>query len=144
MTRPRSIILFERTFIIATVLSFISLAVEYRTNPTAFSVETSDDPLAPWLAVGVIALVAVVSWALWYGVARRASMVAKWLVVTFLVLSAISLGFLWFYPEPNAYLANVINTVACVFNAVAAWALFRTDARDWFAGRPVDLEETFR
>lgn len=144
MKRPRSIILFEWTFIIATALSFVALVIDYSTDPAAFAIEKSDDPLAIWVSLAVIAFFAVVSWALWYGVARRASVVAKWLVVAFFVLGTGAVTFAWIYPEPNTYIANAIDTLACVLNGVAAWALFRADALDWFAGRPVDLEETFR
>lgn len=134
MTRPRSIVTFELCYLVACVLG-IANSVIVRSQAPAPS------PLGGGLGLGVHVVGLIVSLAitiaLWYFVARRGSVVAKWIVVLFFAVAAIAflraLGSGSFLLD----LPGCVAIVAFVLNAIAVWMLFRPDTRGWFAQAPV-------
>ena len=72
--------------------------------------------------------------------ARRASVVAKWVVVVLFGLSVIGLlGTLISYQVAGA-LSTVLSLVTFALTAWSVWLLFRPDAQRWFAGEDAQAD----
>ena len=148
MLRPTSIVNFERCYLGAVVIgllnSLFAVPAMMRTPQMAQA--------SAVLGTGFIYITAilslVISLLLWYFTARRASVVAKWIIVVFFVIGALAMirNVLTGFQGLVGTLPAVLSIVAVVFQAVAVYLLFRPDANAWFAGRRTgaDLGDTFR
>ena len=140
--RPISIVNFERCYLgalaVGLVNSLVSLPIMMRTPQVAQAMAT----FGPGFLYGTVALGIVVSLLLWYFAARRASVVAKWIIVVFFAFGVLGLlrNLTSGFPTP---VAGVLGIVAFVLQAVAVYLLFRPDAVAWFRGGGPDLEDTF-
>jgi hypothetical protein len=133
--RPNSIIMFERLFLASLALSAIASVLAY----DAILAELNRDPAVQQLGLGggFMGAIFVVGFAiyllLWFLIARRASTVAKWILVVFVALSlasfvaSLTAGFT---PDSGTLLALVIYAL----EVAAVWFLFRPDAAAWFKG----------
>jgi hypothetical protein len=80
-----------------------------------------------------IALGIAITLLLWYLVARRASSIAKWIVVLLFLFSLLtSLG----VGSGGISASEAVSLVALLLQAAAVYFLFRPDAKAWFAGTP--------
>ncbi len=143
--RPVSIVRFEQAYLASIIVWLVNLALggwglmvrqsqrqmeghpAFAGNPQMF------DVIPPTLAVAIGLL--VLFWlTLWYFAARRASVIAKWLIVVMTGLAVLRLPLvLASYPQVGA-LGTVLNAAATLLGAYAVWQLFRSDARVWFNG----------
>lgn len=146
--RPTSIIWFERLYLGAIMLGLVNLFVSWestmeimRADPNAAAF--GEGGLAGMM-IGIFAVSFMITLILWYFAARRASTVAKWIVVVFFVIGLLSL--------PNAIaigqfrgLQGLLLTIAWIMNATAIFMLFRPDAAQWFKGewQSPEIAETF-
>ena len=77
---------------------------------------------------------------IWYFVARRSSLVAKWIVTIVFCISVLGLLFnllmKTFVSPPSA----VLSIFAAVLNGIAIVMLFRPDAKIWF-GEGLDEDD---
>ena len=89
--RPISIVNFERCYLGAIVVglvnSFISIPVMMRTPKVAQAAAT----FGPGFLYGSILFGIVVTLLLWYFAARRASVVAKWIIVVFFAFGVLGI-----------------------------------------------------
>lgn len=138
--RPQSIVRFEQAYLGATLLWLVNLGLGWKTRldslnaHPAFAGNPQMAELAETMMIGTTVLMLVLWLLLWYFTARRASEVAKWVVVVLFALSAIGLPFtLMSYPVVGA-LSTLLSLGTFVFTGLAVWLLFRPDARNWFAG----------
>lgn len=149
MPRPKSIIAFEQCYLGSLVLGFIALAFGWGAQKALLArnpdvAQLNSGMLYASLFGGLI-LGAVITILLWYFAARRASVVAKWIIVVFfafgvlVLLSSLAKGTV----APG--LGGVISIANTVLQAVAVWMLFKPDSKAWFAdGRATNLDDTFR
>jgi hypothetical protein len=133
--RPKSIILFERLFLIFIVLTAVSAYLSY--GQTLAQIEANTDFKAlGWggAAVTITAILYVVFLLLlYYLIARRASVIAKWILVLVTVLSMTTL------PGAIAVQSGVPLILAVLTNLSALAAiilLFFPDARAWLGSTP--------
>lgn len=136
MPRPASILTFERCYLGAWLLGLVNLALTWGARVETASIGAggamSSGTLAGTLIAGVV-VGGIIALVLWYFVARRASTVAKWIVVVFYVFGV--LGILanlargTFAPG----LGGVLEIVGLVLQTIAVVMLFRPDAKAWFA-----------
>jgi hypothetical protein len=129
--RPRSIVMFERLFLASLVVSAVSSVLVYNTFVA--------DPAMQELGFGTPFLVGAFAFSfglyllLWFLIARKASNIAKWILVVFLALGVVSYAAsLTIEFTPGA--GEVLGLLAYVLEVAAVVFLFRTDAADWFAG----------
>lgn len=140
--RPVSIIQFERCYLgaiaIGVINSLLLLPATLRTMQ-ASAAAAAFGPAVVYASLGIGLLISLL---LWFFAARKASVVAKWIIVVFFAFAVLGLlrGVLTRF-APG--LPGVLQIVAFVLQAVAAYLLFRPDSNRWFAGRS-DLGETFR
>ena len=130
--RPQSIVNFERLYLGALLLGVINLALAW--NQTVASIEAQANASAgPTLMALAIVFGVVIPLLLWYFVARKASVVAKWILVGLFVLGlagvAVSLS-QGTYPKG---LGGILSAVSTLMQAAAIYFLFRPDAKAWFA-----------
>ena len=138
--RPQSIVRFELAYLGSVVLWLVNLALGWKarlgtleSNP-AFAGNPQMAELAQTMMIGTTVVMLVLWLLLWYFTARRASEVAKWVIVALFGLSVIGLPFtLMSYPVVGA-LSTVLSLAAFALTAYSVWLLFRPDARAWFAG----------
>ena len=136
--RPVSIIYFERLYAAALAIGLVSMVffweltmADVRSQPGVGLPPGLVDAIA-YAVIGAGYLIALL---LWFFIARRASSVAKWIWLVLFGLSVLGVVVqMAAGPEIEASLA--VDIVVTLIEAIAAWMLFRPDARAWFAGRP--------
>ncbi|MGB3378193.1 hypothetical protein [Allopontixanthobacter sediminis] len=130
--RPKSIILFERLYLASIAVTAINTWLTY--DRTLGQMER--DPTLGALGWGagmfmaVLAVSLLVSLLLYYLVAYRANVIAKWVLVAFTAFGLLGV------PGAFATLAGAELVTVLLLNLLALAAvvmLFRPDARDWFA-----------
>ncbi|WP_343519126.1 hypothetical protein [Sphingomonas sp.] len=144
--RPVSIVRFEQAYLASTVLWLVNLALGWKTrlgslegNP-GFAGNPQMAELAQTMMIGTTVFMLILWLLLWYFTARRASEVAKWVVVALFGLSVAGLPFtLMSYPIVGM-LSVALSLLAFALTAYAVWMLFRPDARAWFAGNEPEAE----
>ena len=139
--RPPSIVKFERLFLAALALGVISLVVSYE----AATAQLAREPTLRQLGIGGSEIFLGISAAwlaiyllLWFLITRKASNVAKWILV---ILSA--LGALFFVPALAGpwNLGLLLNLAYYALELAAVACLFQADAVAWLKGKP-DTDQT--
>lgn len=139
--RPKSIVIFDRLFLTALVLSLINGLLSYSAIGQRFQTDPALAPMqsfaGPFLIVSMLFGFGI-SLLLWYFISRRASDVAKWILVAFTAFGI--LGLVQNLRQPMLGTTVLAATFALTaLQVAAAFFLFRPDARAWFAGTaPVD------
>lgn len=133
MHRPAEIVTFERCYLLAYVFGAANTAVHWRAYQALPQVAAANETLGPWYVWAVTLVGLLVPILLWYLVARRASNVARWVLVLLVAFGAAS--FLYslmsggFLGRP----AMLMSAAGTVLNVIAAVSLFRGGAPGWFA-----------
>lgn len=126
--RPQSIVNFERIYILSIILSIVAAFVGWDTMMANPAVQRFG-PNFVWITEAVSLIIMLL---LLYFIARRASVVAKWIFVILFLLGLIGflmqLGTLF-----QTGILGIIQIVQIVLQAIAVYLLFRPDARAWFA-----------
>lgn len=132
--RPQSIVMFERLFLASLVLSVLSFLMDYGTMTEMMQNDAAARQLG--LGTGFMVTVAVVGYALylllWYLIARRASNLAKWILVVFVALGVITLlGTL----SSTWTVSKIIGLAVYALEIAAIVHLFRPDAKAWLSDK---------
>lgn len=146
--RPVSIVRFEQAYLASVLLWLVNLALGWKarlgaleSNP-GFAGNPQVAELAQTMMIGTAVFMLILWLLLWYFTARRASEVAKWVIVALFGLSVVGLPFtLMSYPVVGV-LSVVISALAFLFFAWSVWLLFQPDARAWFAGEDAKAPAT--
>ena len=131
--RPASIVMFERLFFASLVLSVVSFIIGY----DAMTEQMANEPtlqqvgIGSGLMVGTMVASLTIYLLLWFFIARKASSVAKWILVALLALSVIALPAMLMGPWD---LRMILGLAVYALEVVAAVFLFRPDAGAWFKG----------
>lgn len=130
--RPKSIIQFEQVYIAMIVVGLISTALNWNTAVAQLAANPMTAQFGPGFLIGSAVVGLVVNLLLLYYVARKASVVAKWIVVVFTVVGVLfALPGLFSNVLPP--LVGILTVVSIVLSVIAACLLFRPDANAWFA-----------
>lgn len=134
--RPQSIIRFERLYLSAFVIGLLSTFQNWEVRQRMMEQGAGGTNLA-WLGPAASAIGVVIALSLWYFVARRASVIAKWIVVVLAAWGAVLLAILAFglIAGRGAPTLLLVGAAQNVLYIVAAAMLFGPDARAWF-GEP--------
>lgn len=137
MERPQSIIWFERSYLGAVAVGLVNTATNWSGVQEQIAATPNSELLPSWFFGATIAVGLAINLTLWYFVARRGSVVAKWIVTVFFAIGL--LGVLRAATSESVPpTLNVFAVVALVLQAVAVFMLFRGDAKPWFSGnKPV-------
>lgn len=133
--RPPSIVTFERLYLGALAIGLVATAISWRANDALLAGNPASAHLAAWFLPLSTLASTVLMLALWHGIARRRSVIVKWILVgwTALVVLAALPGALALVqgqvPMAGPALLALASTI---LQAVAAAMLFNADARHWF------------
>lgn len=135
--RPQSIIWFERLYVLSFVFGLASTVQNWSVRADLLRQNSLTRDLA-WLAPASSIVGLLIAVAIWYLVARRGSVVAKWLVVLFAGWGGIVLALLVFglsngRGDPGNLLIGLVQNLAYI---IAAVMLFQPDAKPWFGETP--------
>lgn len=131
--RPKSIILFERLYLASIATGVVITILTYERTIAQIGREPSMAALG-WGAgtfVIIFAISMAVSLLLYYLIAYRANVIAKWVLVAFTAIGFLGLRGAISAPD-GLELAAVVLMNLLALGAVIM--LFRGDARSWFAG----------
>ena len=146
--RPTSIVNFERCYLGAILIGFVNSLLILPTMMRTPQVAQATALVGGSFIYGTMAIGLIITLLLWYFAARRASAVAKWIIVVFFAFGVLGMirNLTSGFASVPAGLSRVLVIVAFVLQAVAVYLLFRPDAAAWFRReRGVDdLGETFR
>lgn len=129
--RPQSILMFERLYLASLAIGIVNFVLSF---DQAVSMVQNDPELAE-LGLGSGFVIAtssfsfLISLLLWYLIARRASSIAKWILV---ILTAFGFIFMLFDSSSYGGVSGTITWITTILQLVALVFLFRPDAKDWF------------
>lgn len=131
MKRPLAITWFGRLYLSSAILSFIFTLVYYP-QLRAWTLERGS---APGAILGVSLLGLLATFAFWYFIAKRASTIAKWVLVvaTAVGLASYIAGYQAYLEFGVAYF--IIDAMLRLLTLTACAFLFRADAAEWFRNR---------
>lgn len=134
--RPASIVMFERLFLAAVVLSVINFFVGYdamidqiEREPAMRQLGLGGEFLTGSMIVGV-----AIYLLLWFFIARKASTVAKWILVVFTGLGVLSFLAGLASGQATFDVNLLLGLLYYALNVGALVFLFRGDAEAWFKG----------
>lgn len=140
--RPQSIINFERLFLGSMVLGVVAIGINWSAIQAQVSATPGAEILAPWFLPVTLIVGFAINLLLWFFVARRGAVAAKWILIVFFAIGLMSLpGAIYDGTPAMQLIPGLINTA---LQAAAIWMLFKPDASLWFAGERDDFTETFR
>jgi len=132
--RPKSVVMFERLFLASLALSVVNFFVSY----DAAMEELARQPGVTKLGIGDGLLIATMTIGtaiyllLWFLIARKASNVAKWVLVVFVAIGAVS--FLAALTSARFDAAMMLALVLYALEIAAVAFLFKEDAKAWLKG----------
>lgn len=135
--RPVSIVWFERLFLLSLLIGLLNAILSY--DRTLAMVQS--DPAFAQLGWGsgfvivVTAISLLIPLLLWYFIARRASVIAKWLLVAITAIGVLMIGF---EPGEGASLTNIGILATTILQVAAIVLLFRRDAVAWLGKKGAD------
>ncbi len=140
MTRPQSIIAFERFYLGAMALGLVNAVLSWnQTQDMMASPEVAAAGLGNGFLLTTMAFSFAIPLLLWYFIAWRASNVAKWILVVMFALGLVVMLLSLANPMMPDGLALVFTFVVTALQGYAIYMLFRPDAVAWLAGSaPVD------
>ena len=129
--RPRSIVLYERVFLAMMVAGIVAAVVGWDRQLAALERQPGVAAMATGVLAFTLAVSTLVYVLLWYFIARRASVVAKWIYVVLVVLSAGNLLREMLANGMRTDIVAAMNVIGLVLMLTSAALLFRRDAREW-------------
>jgi hypothetical protein len=129
--RPTSIVNFERLYLAAVVLGLITTFLLWDESIAMVQAQPGVQ-LGQGFVVAVVAGGILIQLLLWYFIAHRASVVAKWIFLVLLGLALISLIINVGAGVVLTDIAFLLGLLAFALRAGAGWMLFRPDAKVWF------------
>lgn len=142
MQRPQSILWFERTYLGSVALGLLNSALNWSLVEEQLAATPNSALLPSWFVPVTMAISIGINLLLWYFIARRGSVVAKWILVVLFaigILGVVSMAVGGTTPPTF----NVVAVIALVLQVVAVVMLFRPDTKPWFGGNKQDLDKTF-
>ena len=132
MKRPQSIVLFERLYLAAWVIGLVSTVVTWQASQAMLM----RNPAVAEYGAGFLFVTAgvrlLLPLLLWYFVARRGSVVAKWLLVALFAVGVIGLAWAAALGTIHLNSGTLITLVVFALQGAGVAMLFRPDARGWF------------
>ena len=136
--RPASIDWFDRLFLGSLALGIANSALSFGKNLEMMQNSPGGDNFGAAFMIGSLAASMAVSLLLWFFIARRASTIAKWILVIITGLGAImmvpAIGML----AEAGVVSLVLALVITALQLAAISFLFRSDAAAWFASKGRD------
>lgn len=141
MTRPNSIIWFERVFLGSMLLGLINSALTWSTINEQMAATPGASALGSNFLIGTMAVGLVINLLLWYFIARKGSNVAR---IIWTVLFAIGIfGVVAMFFQPTPLSMKIVPLISFVLQGIGIFLLWRPDAKPWFSPNKENLENIF-
>jgi hypothetical protein len=132
--RPKSIVRFEQLFFVNLVLGIAIAAVTWNARMAIYHSTPNSAVMGDAFPVISLLIGYVISLALWFFIARRGSVVAKWIYVVFFAIGVLGLlatlgTGMARMTDPLSFYASILSTL---ISAAAVYFLFQRDTRPWF------------
>jgi hypothetical protein len=127
--RPASIVNFERLYVGAIIVGLVNTYLSW--DKSLAMLRSQPVQVGSGFLIGTTAFGLAIQLLLWFFIARRGSVVAKWLLV---VLFALGILLLIVALVRNPAIGGVTGVLALVnyaLQAAAVWMLFRPDSKAW-------------
>jgi hypothetical protein len=135
--RPQSIIMFERLFLGSLAISAVITAIGYGDLESTLGSDLEQLGIGMGFVLASVAVIFAIYLLLWYLIAHKAAVVAKWILVVL-----VALGVVFSIPaflQVQFDLMTGLNLAAYVLQVASLVYLFRADAVAWFGGQqPAD------
>lgn len=140
--RPASIVRFERVYGAYIVIGLIQLALSWGAANALLQTQLAQAPNLPpsfgsTVLLAAYAVGVLIQLLLLYFIARRASDVARWILVIFFVLAVLGIVRGMLGGTLLAGLPGILSIVGFILYAVSVVLLFQPDARLWFQERRI-------
>ena len=138
--RPQSIKLFEKVYLASIAIGLVEVAVGWQRliAETLEPLASVAEGTRQGLLIASVVLVFGILLLLWFLVARKASNVAKWILVALMALGAFSILKETFDSAVSKDLGFALNAVSTLLGLYAMWLLFRPDAAAWLESKGAD------
>lgn len=135
MRRPQSILNFERFFWASMVVGVIGTYFAWPRIEAAL--EKSGSPVGLAAAVIVLAFFGTISVGLWYGIARRASNIVRWIYILWMGFGSGSTLLSLLDPQTPRDTAMAFSLASTALTVASIVCLLSGDAAAWLKGKPV-------
>lgn len=129
--RPHSIGMFDKLYLGALAASVVNTLLSFRQTQEMLAADPATAGVGSGLLIGATAFSIAISLLLWYFISRRASNVAKWILVVFTVIG------LLFLPASVGLLDTlplILTLAITALQLAALYYLFQPDAKAYLAG----------
>ena len=133
MNRPASIVRFEQFYIASYVVGLVNLALTWSTLRVEDA--ASEAKFGPYYVIVLTILGLAIPVLLWYFIARRGSVVAKWILTVFTAIAVLFMLFsilMLVRGTSVSPLPQMLGVIATLLQATAVYFLFRPDTAGWF------------
>ena len=146
MTKPDSIVLFDRLFLGTLALSLLNFIVgwEELSAKLARTPEFAASGFGNGFIVATFAGGMIINLIIWYFVSARASKIAKWILTVLFAFGLISMLRNFNDPLGPQGLTLGMALIVTIIQAAAIYMLFRPDSIAWFSRKPPVDPDTFR
>lgn len=135
--RPASIVGFERFFLASLALGLINSVLSYRSSMALVQA----DPAMVEMGFGSGFIITTLAFGfgipllLWFLIARKASNVAKWIVVVLTAIGMLSIVMSFSTLAERGSVTVLISLVTLALQLFAIYLLFRPDAKAWLESK---------
>ena len=141
MTRPASIILFERLFLASILLGLANSVFNWSTIMGQIAATPGASMFGGGFLIGTMLFGVAINLLLWYFIARRGANVAR---IIWTVLFAFGIfGVIAMFFQPTPLSVKIIPLISFALQAYGVFLLYRPDAKPWFSSNKDDLEKIF-
>jgi hypothetical protein len=141
MTRPNSIIWFERVFLGSLLLGLLNSIFTWSTMTAQMAATPGAAMFGGGVLIGTMALGIIINLLLWYFIARRGSNVAR---IIWTVLFAFGVfGIIAVFMQATPVSMKIVPLISFALQAYGVFLLYRPDAKPWFSPNKENLENIF-
>jgi hypothetical protein len=141
MTRPNSIIWFERLYLGSMLLGLVNSALTWSTVTERIATTPGAAMLGSGFLIGSVVFGIVINVLLWYFIARRGSNVARIIMTVLFAIGVI--GFITMFFQPLPFSMKAVPIISFILQSIAVFLLWRPDAKPWFSPNKENLENIF-
>jgi hypothetical protein len=146
MTKPASIVLFDRLYLGSLAIGVLNFIVGWSdiSEKLARNPEFAATGFGTGFMIAIFAISMAINLVIWFFISLRASKIAKWILVAFFVIGLASMLGNLNNPMGPEGLSLAVTIVITLAQAAAIYMLFRPDAVAWFNRTPPIDPDTFR
>ena len=146
MTKPDSIILFDRLFLVSVALGVLNFIFAWSdmSAKIARAPEFAATGFGTGFVIATFAIGMIINLTIWYFISARANKIAKWILTAFFAIGLLSMLSNLNNPLGPRGISLGVAFVITLIQGAAIYMLFRPDSIEWFNRKPPVDPDTFR